>query len=516
MMQTKALWEQAIRCQQHGHMAEAERLCEQLIAGDPRHPLARHMLGTIRAFQGRHAEALALMRFAVRAVPDDATAHFTIGNALLALGRPEEALPSLDRAIKLAPRHADALNSRGVALDRLKRQDEAMASYERALALAPGHVFAHFNRANLLQFLARHDEALAGYDRVLALAPRHAGARNNRGWALFNLGRLDEALADFRMAAQIDPAEHGARLNQGFTHLLRGDFAQGLPLYEYRKRLAAPLDAPAFAQPVWTGAEDIAGKTLLVHHGQGIGDLLQFHRYAVAAARRGAHVKLAVPPGLTRLLESHSDRLEMVSRAPEVFDYHAALMSLPLALGATVDSITDSGRQLAAEPARKTRWAERLQAGDGFTIGVAWAGKDDMGKRFAPEALATIAALDGVRLICLQKDVAPPANLAMTRFADMDQGPDAFLDSAAILENCDLVITADTAMAHLAGALGVPAWVALKYVPDWRWFLDRDDSPWWSSLRLFRQRTPGDWASVFAAMEEELRILRKTRQYPRA
>jgi tetratricopeptide (TPR) repeat protein len=515
MMPTNTLWQQAIRCHQLGDMPGAERLCGQLIHLDPRHAPAHHMLGTIRAVQGRPVEALDLMRIAVRAMPNDATAHFTIGNALLALDRADEALASLSRAVKLAPQHSDARNSRGVALQRLERHGEAMASYDRALALAPGHVFAHFNRANLLQFQARHDEALAGYDRVLALAPQHAGARNNRGWSLLNLRRLEEAQADFRAALRLNPAEHGARLNEGFLHLLRGDFTRGLPLYEYRMRLARPLDAVPFPQPRWTGAEDIAGKTLFVHHGQGIGDMLQFHRYAVAAAARGAHVMLAMPTGLMRLMGGHVHKLELVNRPPEVFDYYISLMSLPLALGATADTIAASGRQLAAETALRERWARRLESDGAFTIGVAWAGKDDMGKGFVPEVLAGIAALENVRLVCLQKDAPPPRGVAMTHFRDLDRGPDAFLDTAAIMENCDLVITADTATAHLAGALGVPAWVALKYVPDWRWFLDRDDSPWWASLRLFRQQRPGDWAGVFAAMEEELRIRLATRQYPR-
>jgi tetratricopeptide (TPR) repeat protein len=512
MPPAQRLWDQAVRCHRNGQLAEAERLCAQLIRADARHPMPRHLLGDIRTAQGRFDEALTLLSFAVRAMPDNAMAHVSLGNVLLSLARPEQALQRFDRALALAPADSDAWNGRGVALQRLDRPDAAMTAYEHALALAPGHVFTHFNRANLLQQLARHEEALAGYDRVLALMPGHAGAHNNRGWSLLNLRRLEEAKAAFAMAARIAPGDAGARLNRGLLHLLTGDFAEGLPLYEYRKRLAEPVDAGP-SGPEWTGAEDIAGKTLFVHHSQGLGDVLQFYRYAAEAAARGARVVFAAPAPLVRLLRSAGAAVEVIAGGTPSprFDYHIALMSLPRALGLRLETIASAGRYLAAEPERVRHWRARLNP---LKIGIAWQGKADMGKRFAPEALARIAALDGVRLISLQKEAAAPANLAMTCFEEMDRGADAFLDSAAILENCDLVITADTAMAHLAGALGVPAWVALKYVPDWRWFLDRQDSPWWSSLRLFRQQKPGDWAGVFAAMEEELRILLKTRQYP--
>jgi Flp pilus assembly protein TadD len=474
----KALLDQAVGLHGQGRLDEAERLYAQILATAPDHADARHMLGVLRAQQGRHAEALELIAPVVAANPRNALALANLGNVLNALDRLEDALET----------------------------------YDRSLALNPGYAPVYLSRGNVLQLLLRYGEALESYNRFLGFMPDHAEAWSNRGLALQNLHRLDEALESFRRAEALDPALAQAPLNRALCHLLLGDFAAGLPLYEWRKRMPQPMEARVYPQPLWTGAQDLRGKTLFAYSEQGLGDTIQFYRYAGFAL--GAKVILSVPDSLIALLQSATPRVELIGwgKVPPQFDFHIPLASIPLAAGMRVQTIPTADHYLTAEPARAAQWKERL-GGHGFRIGIAWQGNQlvmgSEGKSFPVAALEHIAGLPGVRLIGLQKnagaeqlDTLPPG-MRIERY-DFDKGPDAFLDTAAIMANCDLVISADTAPAHLAGALGVPTWVALKHVPDWRWFLTRDDSVWYPSLRLFRQPATGDWASVFAAMQAAL------------
>ncbi|HUE65651.1 MAG TPA: tetratricopeptide repeat protein [Rhizomicrobium sp.] len=390
----------------------------------------------------------------------------------------------------------------------------ALAAYDRAFGLDPSHSFLHLVRGDLLQRLLRYEEALESYHHFLVHTPDHAETWNGRGLALQNLGRLEEALQSYRRAEALDPHFAAVRLNRGLCHLLMQDFAQGLPLYEWRKRMPQPMEARTYAQPLWTGAEDIRGRILFSYVEQGLGDAIHFYRYVTFALARGARVVLSVPDKLAALLKSASPAVELVGwgQAPPRFDFHIPLASIPLAVDMRADTIPASGRYLAAEPARVARWKSRLGS-HGFRIGIAWQGKEETrgleGKSFPLAALTRIANLPDIRLIRLQKGEGTeqldylPAGITVENY-DFDEGPDAFLDSAAMIEACDLVITADTAPAHLAGALGAPTWIALKRVPDWRWFLGRGDSPWYASARLFRQRAMGNWDSVFEAMAAEL------------
>ena len=475
-----AWFDQAVGLHGQGRLDEAARLYEQVLGANPNFMNARHMLGVVRAQQNRHAEAHDLIAPVVAANPNDALALANFGNVLAAL----------------------------------ERQEEALAHYDRSLALNPGYASAWFFRGNVLQLLLRYDQALQSYDRFLALVPGSAEAWNNRGTSLQSLGRIEEALESVRRALSLDPGMAEAQLNRGFCHLLMQDFANGLPLLEWRKHMPQPMEARSYSQPLWNGEQDINGKTLFAYIEQGLGDTIQYYRYVGYAQARGARVILSVPGHLIALLGSAVPQVELIGwgQVPPAFDYHIPLASIPLAVGMRVETIPVADRYIFAEPERVTRWKERL--GDhGFRIGIAWQGNQlilgSEGKAYTVSALEGISRLPGVRLIGLQKNAGSeqlaqlPPGMTVERY-EFDDGPDAFLDTAAIMKNCDLVITADSAPAHLAGALGVPAWVALKYVPDWRWFLGRADSPWYPSLRLFRQAAPNDWASVFAAMETAL------------
>ena len=475
----RALLDQAVALHGQGRLDEAARLYEQILSASPSLTDARHMLGVVRAQQGRHNEAHALIAPVVAANPNDALALANFGNVLGAL----------------------------------ERREEAVAHYDRSLALNSGYAPAWFFRGNMLQLLLRYGEALQSYDRFLALVPGSADAWNNRGTSLQSLGRLEEALESVRRALALDPGMAEAQLNRGFCHLLMQDFANGLPLLEWRKRMPEPMEARVYPQPLWDGTQDINGKTLFAYIEQGLGDGIQYYRYIGLAQARGARIILSVPNQLIALLRNASPQVELIGwgQVPPDFDFHIPLASISLAVGMRIETIPAADHYLSAEPERVARWKQKL--GDhGVRVGVAWQGNQlimgSEGKAFPVSALEAMSRLPGVRLIGLQKNAGSeqladlPAGMAVERY-DFDEGPDAFLDTAAIMKNCDLVITADTAPAHLAGALGVPAWVALKYVPDWRWFLGRDDSPWYPSLRLFRQAAPNDWASVFAAMQAE-------------
>lgn len=541
--------EAAIDLHARGHLAEAEQLYRRALLSNPGSTDARHMLGVLKAQQGQNREAYELLAPIVAEHPRDALAVENYANVLRALhrheealqyfdsvlalasgnarfwcnrantldemGRSVEALADYDHALSLEPHFLLALNNRGSALMKLGRYEAACESFERALMVDTDYPVAHANRGDALLRLCRYSESLSSYARALELDPDNIGAWCNQGVVLQELGRLDAAEQSFNHARKLEPGAPEVRLNLARLYLLQEDFKRGLPLFEARKDLPEPWDARSFPQPLWTGAEEIKGKTLFVYIQAGLGDAIQFYRYATLVQAQGARVILSVNDRLLPLLQSATPAVAMLGleQVPKCLDYHVPLMSLPLALG--ID-IPETGPYLAADSTRVKQWRERLGTG-GYRIAVAWqghSGKGAEGKSFPASALAGIAAIQGVRLISLQKNAGVeqlaqlPAGMVVETYPGLDDGPGAFLDSAAVLQSCDLLISCDTGLAHLAGALGVPNWIALKHVPDWRWFLRRRDTPWYPKTRLFRQASPGDWDSVFRAMETELLSLR--------
>ena len=498
---------------QQGRHGEAHDLLSRVLKQTPRDPLALNNFANVLVAQGRQAEALGVAEQALAVAPDYAEGWTTRGNALFGLGRMEESLSSYDRALALQPASFLTLNGRGDALLALRRYDAAIANYDRAIALQPGFAEAHKGRGDALQRECRYEEAVSAYDQAIALNPGLGGVWNNRGVALQNLRRLEAADESFRRAVDLEPSEAGPRVNQALLYLLQEDFSRGWPALAWVQETPEGRDGRPHRQPVWTGEEDISGKTLFAYLRKGLGDAIQFYRYAVLAQERGARVVVSLNDPLLPLLRNAVRPVPVVGldEAPPQFDYHISLMNLPRALGLGAISMD---RYLAAGPARVQAWRERI--GDrGYRIGVAWQGDAAAlgaeGKSFPLAALEGIARLPGVRLISLQKNAGTeqlktlPAGMNVEAFDDLDSGPGAFLDTAAVMENLDLVISCDTAIAHLAGALGRPNWIALKYVPEWRWFLDRMDTPWYPHTRLFRQQSSGTWGPAFEAMEAELR-----------
>jgi len=463
-----------------------------------------------------------------------AEALYNQGVALYAQGDYAQALAAQDQALVLAPGHPNVLLQRGLALRRLSRLDEALAAYDAALLRLPRDSEILTNRGNVLHDLGRHAEAVAAFDAALAADGRNAGAWSNRGAALLQMQRADAALDSYEHALALAPGQpdfhigRGAALrelgriddalaefsamagtaladwNLGVTLLLKGDFARGWPLYEARKRLTPPVEAPDFPQPPFTGAEDVAGKTVLVHAGQGLGDTIQFFRFLVPLQARGAHLVASVQDALLPHLSDALPDVTLIGQGamPPAFDYHVALSSLPLVLGTGADMLAGAVPYLKPQPARAAAWKERL--GAGFKIGIAWQGATggQPGRAIPLEAFAALA-LPGVRLISMHKNADTSALPLVEALPNLD-ADGAFLDTASVMANCDLIVSLDSSPVHLAGALGVPVWCALRAVPDWRWLLERADSPWYPSMTLFRQPTPGDWNGVFAAIRAAL------------
>lgn len=417
------------------------------------------------------------------------------------------------QALALQPNNYQLLSMLGVLAAQTGRPSLAAGLFSKAISVNPQEPVLHNNLGIALTELQRCLEAEACFDRAISLMPVYSDAYSNRGVALVNGKHFARAFADFDAAISMNPDNAQAYYHKALCCLLLGDYALGLRLYEWRKKTARRIAVAPGKQPLWLGGTSLAGKTLFIYSEQGIGDTIHFSRYALAAAQRAAHVVLGVAPSLRRLIRSLSSSIEVVEQsvgAPNA-DYQVALMSLPLALSSLSVNIGTNGAYLAADPARIKQWRHRI--GDhGLKVGVCWqTGPGNAGRCFPLVALQRLSTIPGVRLVSLQKRLGtapiervPPGMEVIDFGSQLDAGPDAFLDTAAIMECLDLVITADTAIAHVAGALARPTWLALQFVPDWRWGLDGSTTFWYPTLRLFRQPQPGHWDSVFDDMHAEL------------
>ena len=507
----------AVAHHQAGRLTEAEGLYRQIMDAAPEQPFAAYLLGVMEHESGKDESAALLLSRALAVKPDLIEAHNALAMALRALGRPDDALASCHKALALRPDYVGALNTLGLTLRDLGQLADAAEHLNKALAIDPQFADSHSNLGMVLQDLGKFDEAATHHLKALAIKPDYAEAHNNHGNALREMKQLDAAIAAFDRAIALQPDHAEAYWNKALALLLGGDFANGWELYEWRwKRKEFSRNVRLFAQPLWLGTESLAGKTILLHSEQGLGDTIQFCRYATAVAELGARVILEVEGPLVGLLKPLAGVAEIVARetALPAFDVHCPLLSLPLAFKTTLETIPNPGPYLHAEAPRAERWAGEI-GGSGFKIGICWQGGTsniDIGRSFPVTLFREIANIPNVRLISLHKgdglaqlDNLPSDMTVENLGEDFDAGADAFLDTAAVMTLCDLVITSDTAAAHLAGALGAPTWVALKQVPDWRWLLDRDDSPWYPSVKLYRQPSAGDWRSVFEDMAADIR-----------
>ena len=499
-----------------GELNEAIATYRQAIALDPDYREAHSALCVALMAQGKIEEAIAVCRNAIALRPDNPDNYLNLGLALYAQRNFDEAIVAFRTAIVHAHNYAAAYLSLGNALRETHRYDEAICAYGAAIASKPDYPAAHLNLANIFHEQGKIDEAIAGYSRAIALKPDFADPHSNLGNALRKQGKVDEAIAACRRAIAIQPDFPAARMNLSLALLLKGEFEEGWREYEWRWKNGTNDFIPRkFRQPRWQG-EDLTGKTLLLHAEQGLGDTLQFARFAPLMAAKKAKIILAVQPPLVSLINQAGWPDVTVNNGSKLsgFDFELPLMSLPAVLNITEETIPADVPYLSADPRRVDAWRERLPK-DGFKIGIVWQGRPeprvDMGRSFQLRSCFALSRVAGVHLISLQKhhgldqlDALPLGMRVETLGPDFDSAPDAFLDTAAVMMNLDLVITTDTASAHLAGALARPTWIALKQGPDWRWLQQREDSPWYPTARLFRQRAPGDWDEVFARMARDL------------
>ncbi len=558
-----ALLGEAVELQQNGALAEAETVYREILALRPRHFDALQLLGALALQAGRHEEGAALLEKAAAIDPRQPHVHSNLAFALNALGRHDAALAAANRALALKSGFVDALNNRGLALAGLNRPDEALATFEKALAARPDFPEAWSNRSCALRDLGRPEEAVASCDQAIALRPSYAEAWSNRGNALSDLNRpLDaqasyeralasssaladawnnlgltfvdmnrhaEALACYERALAMAPDSAETHWNRALCMLQTGELAAGFAEYEWRwkrKRIAAGMRA--FDAPLWLGETPLDGKTILLHAEQGLGDTLQFCRYAALVAAKGARVVLEVQSELVRLLDGLEGVAELVASGDPLpaFDFHSPLLSLPLALRTTVETIPARTPYLFAEARASARWRARVaQATPPQTlkVGLVWAGghrphvpelrKNDARRSLSFDRFAPIVETPGVQFFSLQKGDKAVRQLgemraqhaASANVVDWTGELNDFADTAALVENLDLVISVDTSTAHLAGAMNKPVWILNRLDTCWRWMLEREDTPWYPSARLFRQPTLGDWDSVIEAVARELK-----------
>ena len=462
----------------------------------------------------RCAEALVSCDRALALRPDFAEAHSNRGNALHALERYEDAVASYDRALALRPDYADARANRGGALHASRRLDEALADYDRALALLPERAEVHYNRGNVLHALKRFDDALGSYDRALTLRPDYADALANRGVTLQDLQRFDEALAHYQHAQAVRSDFADAHYNEALCRLLTGDLVRGFEKHEWRWETEQHRGFRRdFARPLWTGADDVAGKTILLHAEQGFGDTIQFCRYAPQVAARGARVVLEVQEPLRGLMATLPGIAQVIGRGETLpdFDMHCPLLSLPKAFATELATIPGATPYLHAAAEGMAHCNERLGIKDRPRIGLAWSGrpthKNDHNRSIALAAFLDILAGVNATGVSVQRDVRGADSDVLRRHSDIIHFGEElkdFADTAALIANLDLVVAVDTSVAHLAGALGKPVWVLLPFVPDWRWLLNREDSPWYPTARLFRQDRSRRWDSVIGRVNAAL------------
>jgi tetratricopeptide (TPR) repeat protein len=481
----------------------------------PDHAETHNNLANTLSALGRHAEAVAHCKKALRLRPGFAQAYNNLGNAYQGLVRLNEAVACYKQALEQDPKLAEARNNLGVALASLNQFDLALANYQEALRLNPDYADAWSNLGNALVQRGSWDSAVAALRRAIRLKPKNAEVHYNLGCLLRERSRTGAAGNHFRKALRLKPDYAGAHFALALNLLAQGDFEQGWQEYEWRWRLNR-VTLPPFRQPIWDGSS-LAGRTILLYSEGGVGDTIQFVRYAAVVKRLGATVILGCREHILPLLKSCPgiDRFVAAGSVPPDFDVQISLMSLPRVLKTALSTVPAEIPYLRPDAKLQQTWHRRLSRCSGFKIGIAWQGnpenRHDRQRSIPLAHFARLARIDGVSLISLQKGLgteqlraAADSFRVLELGAGLDKRSGAFMDTAAVMKSLDLVITADTSIGHLAGALGVPVWIALAFMPDWRWLLHREDSPWYPTMRLFRQSKPGDWDGVFARMAEEL------------
>jgi tetratricopeptide (TPR) repeat protein len=475
---------------------------ERALALQPRHAETHLNQGNVYATQNRWDDAFAAFNRALALQPDLGEAWLGIGNVLRELMRYDEAFAAFDKAQGLRPASADVWLGRGNTFFDLRRHGEALAAYDRALALRPDFAEAWRARGATCRDLQRHDEALAAYDKALSLRPDFAEAWLGRGDMFYMLNRDDEAVACFDKAISLQDDLAAAHFNKSLVRLSQGQFGEGWDLYEWRwKTRSFTTPRRNFRQPLWLGDHDLDNKTILIHSEQGLGDTIHFCRYLRFFAGRNCRIVFETPKLLVPLFQDRPENMQVVATGDALpdFDVHCPLLSLPLAFETTLDTIPASIPYLRADGGKLAGWRGRLGPKTRPRIGLVWSGGPyPVGRSLPLQALAPLLD-DSVEWNAITKDIRDQDREYLTHTPSIHDRSALLADmakTAALVSEMDLVISVDTAVAHLAGALGKPVWILLQFHPDFRWLRDRQDSPWYPTARLFRQTKAGDWADV--------------------
>jgi tetratricopeptide (TPR) repeat protein len=511
--------QQAMHLQSSGKTADAEQAWRQILEKDPNNTTVLRILGSILGQTGRSHESVELLGRCVIVDPGDASAHSMLGVSLAAIGHKDRAMQHLTRAVELQPASAHLHYNYGKALRDHKRNEAAAAEFRKAIELQADFPPAWNNLANTLRDLGDLEEAYATGHRALALRPTSTQSLHNLGVICRDLLKLDEAIRLFDTALAYDPAFHECRLSRAMLLLLRGQYALGWNEYEARFDVPRTMARKEYGKPVWDG-QDPEGRTILLYCEQGFGDAIQFVRYVPILAERGATVILECRKELVKLFASVRGASQIVTPDEELpdFDVYRGLMSMPLFSATTLETVPAEVPYLRADRTQIKRWKRIIEPGAGVRVGLVWAGAtgygNDHNRSLRLEQFALVARkVPEARFYSLQKGDAAqqvrgkPGGM---KVIDLSAELNDFSDTAAAIENLDLVISVDTAVAHLAGALGKATWTLLPFSPDWRWMLEREDTPWYPTMKLFRQPAPKDWESVIDRVSGEFQSFAPT------
>ena len=516
-MATVSEWlHQAMVLQQQGRLEEAERIYRQLAEERPEHADVWHLLGLAAAERGRLEEAAQLMARAIQLEPRAPFYHNNLGNVLQDLGRVADAILCYREALRLDGNYREAYNNLGVALDAAGRPEEALACFQQAIAISPQYAEAFNNLGNTLYRMGLREEALACYDHAVELDGGYADALVNLANVFIERGYLAEAGVCVERALRSAPQHAKAHWTAALLLLMTGHFERGWMEYEWRWK-ARGIAERSWRQPRWDGGR-LEGRRLLVWAEQGLGDTLQFVRYVRRLAEQGAEVIFECQPRLRRLLAPLAGKLGIQrliepGEEPGEFDVHTALLSVPGLVGTTVESIPWPGPYIEADEELRACWGSELvrrlgEPGRRLWVGLCWAGSaehvNNQARSMRWEDMARLLDVPGVEFVSLQRGCEREVEGYGGRLHRVESQEHGVEDTAAIVAHLDLVITVDTMVAHLAASMGKPVWNLLSFVADWRWLTGREDTPWYPSMRLWRQSAPGDWSGVVERVAAEL------------
>ena len=511
------LLQQGLTHHQKGQLKEAQKIYKQILKNDPRNFEALQLNGTLNLQQKKYKTALKFFNLALKINPRVPYVNYNLGNVLHNLERFDDALQSYDRAIQLKPDYAEAFYNRGVVLEHLQRFDEALQSIDRAIQLKPDYAEPFNNRGNALIGLKRFDEALQSIERAIQLKPDFAEAFSNLGILLEYLQRFDDALQSYDRAIQLKPNYAEAYFNQSIIKLRLGKYEEGWRLYEYRQvKKDTKNNYKKFPIPLWLGNESIDNKVILILNEQGLGDSIQFCRYLLMlASLNPKEIIFMVQKPLLSLFSNFNKKIKILEQDKPLphFDYYSPLMSLPLAFKTTLGTIPVNIPYLTVDDVKNKYWQDRFGKQTKAKIGLVWSGstthKKDRYRSLALRQLVLLLELP-FEFHSLQKEIRSDDKKILKTCKSLYQHQNDlndFSDTAALLNQMDLIISIDTSVVHLAGALDKQVWVLLPYIPDFRWLLNRDNSPWYPSIRLFRQPKFDDWESVIQQLIIELKKL---------